>query len=105
MKKTTKLAAAVELGRLGGLKGGKARAFILSAQRRSEIARHAAEVRWASHENTPALQAQIKEGYEHYRKGKCKPVAEFMTELEKELKEDKQNPDQENRNRTKRHGR
>ena len=41
--------AAVELGRLGGLKGGKARAEKLSKKRRSEIARKAAKVRWAGH--------------------------------------------------------
>ena len=38
--------AAVALGRLGGLKGGKARAKKLSAKRRSEIARKAAKTRW-----------------------------------------------------------
>lgn len=38
--------AAVELGRLGGLKGGKARAKKLSPERRKEIARKAAEKRW-----------------------------------------------------------
>lgn len=38
--------AAVALGRRGGLKGGKARAVKLSAARRSEIARKAAEARW-----------------------------------------------------------
>lgn len=38
--------AAVTLGRLGGLKGGKARAEKLSAKKRSEIARKAAEKRW-----------------------------------------------------------
>jgi hypothetical protein len=38
--------AAVELGRLGGLKGGPARAKRLSAQRRKAIARKAATVRW-----------------------------------------------------------
>lgn len=38
--------AAVLLGRLGGQKGGKARARKLSATRRSEIARHAANARW-----------------------------------------------------------
>lgn len=38
--------AAVELGRLGGLKGGKARAANLSAKRRKEIAKKAAETRW-----------------------------------------------------------
>jgi hypothetical protein len=38
--------AAVALGRLGGLKGGPARAESLTAQRRSEIARKAALKRW-----------------------------------------------------------
>ena len=38
--------AAVSLGRLGGLKGGKARAAKLSVKRRSEIARSAAKKRW-----------------------------------------------------------
>ena len=38
--------AAVALGRLGGAKGGKARAARLSARRRSEIARRAAQARW-----------------------------------------------------------
>lgn len=39
--------AAVALGRLGGLKGGKARAAKLSAARRSEIARQAVAAREA----------------------------------------------------------
>ena len=39
--------AAVALGRLGGLKGGPSRAAKLSKKRRSEIARQAAEARWA----------------------------------------------------------
>jgi hypothetical protein len=39
---------AVELGRRGGLKGGKARAEKLSDERRREIAKKAAEVRWSS---------------------------------------------------------
>ncbi|HYO92254.1 MAG TPA: hypothetical protein VEQ40_11485 [Pyrinomonadaceae bacterium] len=38
--------AAVALGRLGGLKGGKARAEKLSAKKRSAIAKKAAETRW-----------------------------------------------------------
>ena len=38
--------AAVALGRLGGLKGGKARAASLTAKARSEIARKAAKKRW-----------------------------------------------------------
>jgi hypothetical protein len=37
---------AVELGRLGGVKGGAARAAKLSPERRSEIARKAAKARW-----------------------------------------------------------
>ncbi len=38
--------AAVALGRLGGLKGGKARAEKLSARKRKEIAKKAAAARW-----------------------------------------------------------
>jgi hypothetical protein len=38
--------AAVELGRLGGLKGGKARAKSLSARQRSRIAKKGASARW-----------------------------------------------------------
>jgi hypothetical protein len=38
--------AAVELGRLGGMKGGKARAAKLTAEERSAIARNAAKARW-----------------------------------------------------------
>jgi hypothetical protein len=44
--KTTKDPLAVELGRRGGLKGGKARADSLSPERRVEIARRAAAARW-----------------------------------------------------------
>lgn len=43
----SKNAAAVELGRLGGLKGGPARAQKLSASRRRSIARKAAKAMWA----------------------------------------------------------
>ncbi len=38
--------AAVALGRLGGLKGGKARAEKLTPKKRSQIAKKAAEARW-----------------------------------------------------------
>jgi len=38
--------AAVALGRLGGLKGGKARAAKMTAKERSEAARKAARARW-----------------------------------------------------------
>lgn len=39
--------SAVHLGRLGGLKGGKARAEALSPEQRSEISRKAAVARWS----------------------------------------------------------
>jgi len=42
---------AVALGRLGGQKGGKARADKLSKKRKSEIAKKAAEARWRSRES------------------------------------------------------
>ena len=38
--------AAVALGKLGGAKGGKARAVKLSPERRSQIAKKAARTRW-----------------------------------------------------------
>lgn len=38
--------AAIESGRLGGLKGGKARAEKLTPEERSEIAKRAATYRW-----------------------------------------------------------
>jgi hypothetical protein len=40
--------AAVALGRMGGLKGGKARAASLSKTQRSDIARRAAAARWGA---------------------------------------------------------
>ncbi|MFI4990896.1 MAG: histone H1 [Solirubrobacterales bacterium] len=40
--------AAVELGRKGGLKGGKARASKMTPEQRSESARSAARARWSS---------------------------------------------------------
>lgn len=39
--------AAVALGKLGGVKGGHARAQSLSAKRRKEIAQQAASIRWS----------------------------------------------------------
>lgn len=44
----TKNPAAVALGRLGGLKGGKARAAKLSPKKRTAIAKKAARLRWAA---------------------------------------------------------
>lgn len=45
-EESTKDPLAVELGRRGGLKGGKARAAKLSPEKRREIARKAAAARW-----------------------------------------------------------
>ena len=42
-------AAAVALGRLGGKKGGPARAKKLTPEQRREIAKKAAEARWKNH--------------------------------------------------------
>jgi len=44
--------AAVALGRLGGLKGGKARAKSLTAAKRKEIAEKAAASRWSTKNKT-----------------------------------------------------
>jgi len=49
--KNNKIAAAVELGRLGGLKGGKARADSLTPERRQEIAKKAATSRWKKNDH------------------------------------------------------
>ncbi len=43
---------AVALGRLGGLKGGKARAAQLTAEQRSELGRKAVQARWAKAKKT-----------------------------------------------------
>jgi len=45
--------AAVALGRLGGLKGGKARAKKLTSEQRKEIAKLAASVRWRKGKSSP----------------------------------------------------
>ena len=47
VRRPEKNESAVALGRLGGLKGGKARAASLSPKKRSEIAAKAARSRWA----------------------------------------------------------
>lgn len=45
--------AAVALGKLGGVKGGRARAAKLSAEERKAIAQHAAQARWARGRSKP----------------------------------------------------
>jgi hypothetical protein len=47
MAKPKKNPAAVALGKLGSAKGGVARARALSPKKRSDIARKAAQARWA----------------------------------------------------------
>lgn len=44
--KPEKVPSAVRAGRLGGLKGGKARAKALTPRKRKQIAKKAAKVRW-----------------------------------------------------------
>jgi hypothetical protein len=44
----SKLQAAVELGRRGGLKGGRARADSLTSEQRKKIAQDAAKKRWGT---------------------------------------------------------
>ena len=53
---------AAALGRLGGLKGGRARAMRLSAEQRSEIARNAANARWAKKEVTTIRDEGLSDG-------------------------------------------
>lgn len=50
--------AAQELGRLGGKKGGKARAEKLTPEERSEIAKKAATARWKTKQDEGAKQDQ-----------------------------------------------
>lgn len=45
--------AAVALGRLGGAKGGRARADKLTPAKRSQIAKKAAKARWKQNQTTP----------------------------------------------------
>jgi hypothetical protein len=55
--------AAVELGRKGGLKGGKARAARLSGKQRTEAAKVAVRARWAkqsSTEQSPASASAVR---------------------------------------------
>ena len=49
-KPRKKNAAAVALGRRGGLKGGPARAASMTSKERSESARNAVLARWAKYE-------------------------------------------------------
>jgi hypothetical protein len=57
---SSKNQAAVELGRLGGLKGGHARAANMTAEERSESARKAVIARWEKVKNTPHTKADKK---------------------------------------------
>jgi hypothetical protein len=50
----TKNPHAVALGKMGGSKGGKARAAKLSAEQRREIARNAVLARWAKYRKKEA---------------------------------------------------
>ena len=47
-------------GKIGGPKGGRARAKKLSAERRREIARKAAEARWAKNEHSKRPSPELR---------------------------------------------
>jgi hypothetical protein len=49
---------AVALGRLGGIKGGAARAAALTPRKRSQIAAKAAKARWGNSENKTLVPSQ-----------------------------------------------
>jgi hypothetical protein len=66
-QKPEKNPAAVALGRLGGLKGGKARAAALSAKRRKEIAQKAIAARWEKATKAPIPARHKKRPLETYR--------------------------------------
>lgn len=57
---TAKNPDAVALGKLGGLKGGKARAEKLTPERRSEIASIAVKTRWAKQDSSSDLTVNSK---------------------------------------------
>lgn len=60
--------AAVALGRLGGLKGGVARAKKLSKKRRVEIAKKAAKARWQNANEQPSTESETA-GSENKHRG------------------------------------
>jgi len=62
---------AVALGRLGGQKGGKARAAVLSPERRREIAQKAIRVRWDSSLRIWTATSRAKRCEEARRIGEC----------------------------------
>jgi hypothetical protein len=61
MAKQKKNAAAVALGRLGGLRGGKARASVMTAAERSASARKAVLARWAKAKKSKKERLSIRE--------------------------------------------
>src|SRR5437868_1118072 len=54
-----KNAAAVALGRKGGIKGGPARAAVLTPEQRSQSARNAVMARWAKTNGTTATRRDV----------------------------------------------
>ena len=59
--------AAQELGRLGGLKGGKSRAEKLTPEQRSEIAKKAAQSRWGKTTESIANEGETGESQQKKR--------------------------------------
>jgi hypothetical protein len=72
MNMKSKNAAAVALGRKGGIKGGPARAAILTPEQRSQSARNAVTARWAKAKGTTAPRGEAVNGAR-------KPIAQKVT--------------------------
>lgn len=82
LQRPAKNAAAVALGRLGGLKGGKARAASLTAEERREIAANAARKRWANKMATPVSLGIDEQRYLKYAQQGL-PPAEIQRRMKK----------------------
>ena len=74
--------AAVALGKLGASKGGKARAKKLTPEQRSEIAKKAAEARWAKKREKDIATAQSLAGSEIHIKRENEGYTGRITSLD-----------------------
>lgn len=69
---------AVTLGRLGGKKGGQARAASMTAAQRSEVARKASNARWAKAREARAAAALTPEAWGDMFEGLADPLTQFV---------------------------
>lgn len=80
---TPKDPAAVELGRRGGKKGGRARAERLTAAERSEAARRAARARWGP-STSPGGQKMTKSALLGYLRARRDALRDELRDLRRE---------------------